>query len=122
MNLHISTRRISPDIIVVDLAGRLTVGPENDALEAIIRDLVGRNERKIILDIARVDYIDSKGMGSLAYCLTKLRQVNGELRLAGAAGKLQSLFTITRLDSILDFYASVDTAARSFLLAGPSEA
>ena len=118
MLLQIEIRRMEPDITVLELTGKISLGRESQRIETIVQDLLRQNERKIILDISRVDHLDSTGIGILAYCYGTVNRSNGELRIAGASGKVLHLLQITRLDGVLPLCDSVE-AARSSLDAKP---
>jgi anti-sigma B factor antagonist len=110
MSLEIDTKRIEPDITLVELAGKILLGRESQRIEALVQDLLRQNEKKIILDITRVDHLDSTGIGILAYCFGTLNRIGGEMRIAGAQGKVLHLLQITRLDKVLPLYSSVEAA------------
>jgi anti-sigma B factor antagonist len=114
MSLQIDTKRIAPDITVVELTGKIALGRESQRIEALVQDLLRQNEKKIILEISRVDHLDSTGIGILAYCFGTLNRIGGELRIAGAQGKVLHLLQITRLDNVLPMYSSVETASAGF--------
>jgi len=113
MLLQIETRRIAPDVTVLELAGKIALGRESQKIETLVQDLLRQNEKKIIFDISRVDHIDSTGIGVMAYCFGTLNRCGGELRLAGACGKVLHLLQITHLDKVLPLCASVEDACQS---------
>jgi anti-sigma B factor antagonist len=110
MSLQIDTKRIEPDITLVELTGKISLGRESQRIETVIQDLLRQNEKKIVLDISRVDHLDSTGIGILAYCFGTMNRIGGEMRIAGAQGKVLHLLQITRLDNVLPLYSSVETA------------
>jgi len=113
MLLQIETRRMEPDITLLELTGKISLGRESQRIETLVQDLLRQNERKIILDISRVDHLDSTGIGILAYCYGTVNRSNGELRITGATGKVLHLLQITRLDSVLPLCSSVEAACAS---------
>jgi len=113
MLLQIETRRIEPDIMVLQISGKIALGRESQKIEVLVQDLLRRNEKKLVFDLARVDHVDSTGIGILAYCFGTLNRGGGELRVAGATGKVLHLLQITHLDNILPLYASVEDACKS---------
>jgi len=110
MLLEIETRRIEPDITVLALAGKISLGRESQRIEALVQDLLRQDQKKIILDISRVDHVDSTGIGILAYCYGTVNRSSGDLRIAGAGGKVLHLLQITRLDGVLPLCDSVEAA------------
>ena len=110
MLLQIETRRIEPDITVVEMSGKIALGRDSQRIEALVQDLLRQNEKKVIFDISHVDHMDSTGIGAMAYCFGTLNRCGGELRLAGACGKVLHLLQITRLDHVLPLYTTVEAA------------
>jgi anti-sigma B factor antagonist len=113
MLLQIETRRIAPDITLLELTGKIALGRESQRIETLVQDLLRQNERKLIFDLSRVDHMDSTGIGILAYCFGTTNRCGGELRVAGAAGKVLHLLQITHLDSVLPLFSSVEAACAS---------
>ena len=97
MSLEFETTRVEPDITVVRLVGRLTAGREGQALERLIYDLVGRGERKLILDLSGITKIDRAGARLVIQCLFIIRKAAGELLLASSSSTAR-LFFLTRLE------------------------
>lgn len=114
MVLSISKRRIEPDILVLKLSGRLTLGRDSQELEWMVGDLLAKNETKLIFDLADLTFMDSTGLGIVAVCSGKLRESGNPLCVAGANGPVQRLFKITGIEKVLSLYPGVDEAAQSF--------
>lgn len=110
MLLQIASRRVEPDITILELTGKITLGRESQKIETLIHDLLRAGEKKIVFDLSQVDHVDSTGIGILAYCFGTLNRSEGEMCLCGAVGKVLHLLQITRLDHVLPLYASVDKA------------
>jgi anti-sigma B factor antagonist len=117
VSLQLETTKVEPGITVIRLVGSLIEGPEAYALERLVYDLVGRGEKKLILDLGGVSRIDSGGARSVIQSFFNMREAMGGLRLAGATPKVERLFRITQLDTLLPFYRSVAAAAEHFELA-----
>jgi anti-sigma B factor antagonist len=113
MSLEIETKHIEPDITLLTLVGKISMGRESQRIETLVQDLLRQNQRKLIFDISGVDHMDSTGIGAMAYCFGTLNRSGGELRVAGASGKVLHLLQITRLDSVLPMCASVEVACQS---------
>ena len=113
MLLEIETRRIAPDVTVLEMVGKIALGRESQRVETLVQDLLRQNERKLIFDLSRVNHIDSTGIGVMAYCFGTLNRCGGEFRVAGATGKVLHLLQITRLDTVLPLYPSVEAACAS---------
>ncbi len=113
MSLQIETRHIEPGITVLELTGKISQGRESQRIETLVQDLLRQSRKKIILDISRVDHLDSTGIGILAFCYGTVNRNGGELRIAGATGKVLHLLQITRLDGVLPLCASIEAACAS---------
>jgi anti-sigma B factor antagonist len=113
MLLEIETRRIAPDVTVLEMVGKIALGRESQRVETVVQDLLRQNDRRLIFDLSRVTHMDSTGIGVLAYCFGTLNRCGGEMRVAGASGKVLHLLQITRLDTVLPLHPSVDAAFAS---------
>ncbi|HKD05787.1 MAG TPA: STAS domain-containing protein [Bryobacteraceae bacterium] len=111
MTLSITTRKYNPEVTVIELAGRITLGRESGQIEATVLQVLHEGVRKIVIDLSRVDYIDSTGIGKIAYAFGKITQAGAEARVSGARGLVYDLFKITRLDRVIRFLPDADTAA-----------
>ena len=114
MNFTITQERVEPDIVVVRLAGRLTLGPDSENCESQISELIRQNEKKIVLDMTELSFMDSTGLGIVATCSGKLRQAGGELCLAGLKGSVQKLFKVTGVERIFRIHATAAAAIEYF--------
>ncbi len=114
MVLKIETRRVEPDITVLEFKGRITLGNESQRIEPMVRNLLSQNEKKMIFDLSGVDYIDSTGIGIMAFCSAALTQAGGALRIAGAAARVEQVLKATRLDTIVATFPTVEAASQGF--------
>jgi anti-sigma B factor antagonist len=113
MLLNIQKRRVGDDVIVLRLAGRITLGRECQEVEWQVEDLLKEHEKKIILDFSELQYLDSSGVGSLVMCSGKVKQAGGDLSVVGAQGIVEQTLRMTRVDQIVTLYASVEAAAEN---------
>lgn len=110
MTLSISTRTIEPDVTVLELSGRITLGRESNQIEPMVSGLLASGVQKIIFDVSGVSYVDSSGMGQIAFSAGKIIQQGGKCRVAGATGLVLDVFKITRIDSVVPFSDTVEEA------------
>jgi len=120
MVLSLTTRNHGNDVSVIELAGRITLGRESGQIETVVLKMLDQGVTKFVIDLAKVDYIDSTGIGRIAYSYGKITKANAQARVSGAKGLVMDLFRITRLDSVIRFFPDVDSACESF--AGGSSA
>ncbi|SRR5258706_12535788 len=112
--VKITEKEVSPDVMALELAGRLAVGAESQEVQTKIEGLIAQNRKKIILDLTDLKYMDSTGLGTVVSCFTKMRQAGGQLRVAAANKTILNLFKITRLDKVLALDDTVAAAVTSF--------
>jgi len=82
-----SSRQID-GVTVLDLSGRITLGEGSVILRDTIRDLIGRGQKRILLNLGDVSYIDSSGIGELVSAFTTVRNQGGELKLLNLTKKV----------------------------------
>lgn len=111
--MQISEKR-QDDISILTLKGKLMGGPETQAVHERIKELVEDKVNKVVIDLGKVKWMNSSGLGMMMGALTTLKNANGELKLANVTDKVQSLFMITKLITIFQTYESVDEAISSF--------
>lgn len=102
------------DVAVLTLKGKLMGGPETTAVHDKIKDLVGNNVMKVVIDLGKVKWMNSSGLGMLMGAMTTLKNSGGELKLANVTEKVKSLFMITKLITIFSTHESIDEAVGSF--------
>ncbi|MES1261974.1 MAG: STAS domain-containing protein [Acidobacteriota bacterium] len=113
MVLSLITRKSEPDITIIELNGRITLGRESAQIEANVVKLLNEGVRNLVIDLSKVDYIDSTGIGIIAYCFGKISQAGARCRIAGARGLVMDLFRITRLESVIQFFPDAESASAS---------
>ncbi|MGA7560003.1 MAG: STAS domain-containing protein [Terriglobales bacterium] len=112
--LEIRTRQLMPDIVVLEIAGRITLGRESKQLEWAVESLVGEGRKKVIFDMAGVTNLDSTGIGIIVMSSGKLKKAGGELRVAGATAHVEEVMKMTNLDQIVGIHATAAAAAADF--------
>ncbi len=101
-------------ITVLALDGRITVGPEASSLRDRISTLNGAGTRNVVLNLARVDYIDSTGLGALVICATSLRKTGGNMKLVSLNRRNIELLVMTKLATVFEIFADEQDAVNSF--------
>jgi anti-sigma B factor antagonist len=112
--LEIQTKQLAPDIVVLEIAGRITLGRESKQLEWAVETLVGEGRKKVIFDIAGVTNVDSTGIGIIVMSSGKLKQAGGELRVAGASPHVGEVMKTTNVDRIVVLHPTTAAAAAGF--------
>ena len=113
MSLKASSRQVD-GVTVVDLSGRIVLGEGSDILREALRDLVSRGQKKILLNLGDVNYIDSSGLGALVSGYTSLTGQQGQLKLLNLTKKVHDLLQITKLLTVFEVYDDEGAALKSF--------
>ena len=113
MPLKIDTREVA-HVTILDVKGRIVLGDEIGVLRDAVRGLVADGKKKIVLNLADVDYIDSSGVGELVGCFTTVRNAGGELKLLNLSQKVQDVLYVTKLYTVFDIRDDEFTAVKSF--------
>jgi anti-sigma B factor antagonist len=109
-----ATNRQVEGVAVVDMSGRITLGEGSVVLRDTIRDLIGKGQKKILLNLGDVTYIDSSGIGELVSAFTAVRREGGELKLLNLTKKVHDLLQITKLYTVFDIKDDEATAIKAF--------
>lgn len=113
MSLQGTVREVG-EVIIIDFSGKITLGEGSSTLRKSIRDVLDGGHRKILLNLADVDYIDSSGIGEMVSAYTTVRGLSGELKLVYLTKRVHDLIQITRLFTVFDVQSDEHTALRSF--------
>jgi anti-sigma B factor antagonist len=113
VSAKLSTRQVG-DVTVVDVAGRITLGEGSSSLRESIRELMTKGNKRILLNLSEVSYIDSSGIGELVSGFTTVTNAGGQLKLVGLTKRVQDLLQITKLYTVFDVYDDEAAAIRSY--------
>ncbi|MGB9434030.1 MAG: STAS domain-containing protein [Candidatus Acidiferrum sp.] len=116
MILNLERRKVEPDIAVIDMTGRITMGSDSQKIEWGLAELLNENQKKVIFDLSEVTYLDSSGIGILMMCHAKLKKAGGALRIAGARGMVEETLELTSVNKIVRLYPTAAEAAQDFQL------
>ena len=100
--------------VVMELKGKIMGGPDATVFHDTLKDFISKGHKHFILDLKKVDWMNSSGLGILISGLTTIRNAKGELKLARISDKIQSLLMITKLITVFESYETVEDAAASF--------
>ena len=103
--MKIETRTIG-DVTILDCSGKITLGEGTMAVRNTVRDILKANGKKIILNLADVNYIDSSGIGELVSTYTTVTNSGGQLKLLNLTKKIQELLAITKLLTVFQVFDS----------------
>ena len=108
------TSRQVGDVTVIDAAGRITLGEGASSLRDSIRDLSTKGDKKILLNLSEVNYIDSSGIGEMVSGFTSVTNAGGQLKLLGLSKRVKDLLQITKLYTVFEVFDDEAAAVRSF--------
>jgi anti-sigma B factor antagonist len=112
VKMQTATRHIG-DVAVLDISGRITLGEGNIVLRDIIRELADKGNKKIVLNLGEVQYIDSSGIGELVKTHTTIRNQGGQLRLVNLNKRVDDLLQMTKLSAVFDIERDEASAIKS---------
>lgn len=111
--MDIDKRRIG-DVTILDLKGKLTIGGGAELLRDTVTSVVFQGDKKILLNLAGVPYMDSGGLGELVRCSWVVTKASGGVKLVNLTSKITDLLAITKLTNVFDTFDSETEAVRSF--------
>jgi len=113
IRMRTNTRQVG-GITVLDITGRITLGEGNVMLRETVGDLLGKGNKKILLNLGEVEYIDSAGIGELVRSFTTIRNQGGQMKLVSLNKKVQDLLEATNLHKVFDIQKDEASAVKSF--------
>src|SRR5712691_11298432 len=112
MALRVQTR-VSGDVFMLQCEGRIVFGDEGAALRERIRNMFS-GTRKIVVNLDKVDHIDSGGLGMLMGLFVSARTRGGELKLVSPNKHVKDVLRRTNLDTVFKVYGNDDEAVAAF--------
>ena len=108
------TERTVGDVMVLDVKGKITLGEGDEILKDKVNSLVNQGQRKIVLNLAEVPYLDSAGLGEVVRAYTTVSRQGGSLKLLNLTKRITDLLSITKLLTVFETFDSENEAVRSF--------
>jgi anti-sigma B factor antagonist len=106
--------KIEGNIAILSVTGNMMDGPETAVLHEKVKSLISDGMKKVILDLNKVKWMNSSGLGVLMSCWGSLRKEGGNLKLANVSEKIDSLLIITQLIQFFETFETVERALASF--------
>jgi anti-sigma B factor antagonist len=113
VSIKASTRQVDK-VTIVDISGRITLGEGSSTLRETVRDMLSKGQKKILLNLGDVTYIDSSGIGELVSSFTSVNNQGGQLKLLNLQKKVHDLLQITKLYTVFEVHTDEAAAVRSF--------
>jgi anti-anti-sigma factor len=114
MSVEFSERLVAPDIVVFEMRGRLNSGNRLGDVEYAARKIVSAGNRKLVLDISAIDYLDSAALGMLVFITSEIAREGGKAYVAGASPRVSEIFKICQAQVVLNLQESLDSALKAF--------
>ena len=111
MNFNISERY---NCVVIDFKGKVMGGPDAVKLNEKLHELIEEGKVNVVADLGKVNFMNSSGLGMLIGGLTTMRKADGDLRIANASNKIESLLVVTKLITVFKHYKTLDEAVESY--------
>jgi len=111
MSFNVSERY---NCVVIEFKGNVMGGPDAVNLNEQLHELIEKDKNNVVVDLGKVKFMNSSGLGMLIGALTTMRKTGGDLRIANAADKIESLLIVTKLITVFKHYKSLDEAIASF--------
>jgi anti-sigma B factor antagonist len=112
--LTMTTRDADRGVVIIDLSGNITLGGGNIFLKQTLRSLAEQDQKKVLLNLANVLYIDSSGLGELVAGYTAISKMGGERKLLNLTDRVKDLMMITKLLTVFDAFDDEASAVASF--------
>lgn len=101
-------------VTIIDMVGRITLGEGSTLLRDLVRQNLEAGHKKIVINMAGINYIDSTGLGELVSAYRLVKSQDGELKLMNLNKKVSDLLQITRLYAVFDIHNDEGQALASF--------
>jgi anti-sigma B factor antagonist len=106
--------RVVGDVTILDLKGKLTLGEGDTLLKDKVNSLILEGQKKLVMNLEGVPYIDSAGLGEIVRTYTTVSRQGGKLKLLHLTKRIQDLLSITKLLTVFETYETEEDAVRSF--------
>jgi anti-sigma B factor antagonist len=107
-------QRVVSGVTILDLKGKITLGEGDELLKKEIDSLIQKDQKKLLLNLEGVPYIDSAGLGEIVRTYTTVSRQGGKLKLLNLTKRIQDLLAITKLLTVFETYESEPDAVKSF--------
>lgn len=108
------TQREIGNAVILDLNGKLTGGPDADTFREVFKSIIDQGKKNIVVNLEKVSWINSTGLGILISGYTSVRRAGGDLVVMHASDRIESILYVTKLNLLFKSYESEEDAVRSF--------
>lgn len=97
-------------VVVLTLSGKMMLDAKSESLHDYVKDLIQKGKNKIVMDMGKITWFGSTGLGALLASYTSLKDSDGDLKIARATRKIRSVFMFTQIIKVLENYDTVEEA------------
>jgi anti-sigma B factor antagonist len=101
-------------VTILDVSGKIMGGPDSELFNSTLKSLIHQGKSRVVVDLAKVTWVNSTGLGILISGYTTLKRNEGEMKLLNVSDRIESIFMVTKLHSVFETYKSEDEAVQSF--------
>lgn len=110
MIIEMQPRELSPDVSAIVFTGRFVLGNRLKEVEHSVQERIQQGARKLVMDFSGVTYIDSAGIGVLAFLIGLMEEQGGKMVMATGPGQVTQLMKLTRLEKVIKIYPDLASA------------
>lgn len=100
--------------VIIEFKGNVMGGPDAVSLNEKLHELIEKDQTNIVVNLGKVKFMNSSGLGMLIGALTTMKKAGGDLRIANATDKIESLLIVTKLITVFKHYKTLDEAIASY--------
>ena len=108
------SEKLHDDITVLTISGKMMIDAKSSDLHKYVKELITKNQTNIVIDLGKVTWLASVGLGAILASYTSAKNAGGDLKLARSTRKIRSVLIFTQLIQILEDYDTVQEAVESF--------
>lgn len=108
------TKRTIDGIVAIECSGRIVFGDESSLLRDEVKKIIQEGAKRIVLNLAEINYIDSGGLGTLVALHTTAHNAGGTIKLANLTRRVDDLLQVTKLATVFEVYNSEYEALEAY--------
>jgi len=102
-------------VVILDMSGKLMGGPDAEAFAEILKTLIHEGSHNVVVNLERVNWVNSTGLGILISGYSTLRKSGGELKLLKVSERIENIFVVSKLHTVFHSFQEEEEAVRSFI-------
>jgi anti-sigma B factor antagonist len=102
-------------VAILELSGKIMGGPDSEKFSGVLKQLVHEEKTRVLVDLGKVTWVNSTGLGILISGYTTMKRSNGEMKLLNVSERIESIFMVTKLASVFESYKDETEAIQSFV-------